>query len=143
MKSNTLKTLTGAFDTSKHSITISDMRTKDQPLIYCNAGFERFSGYTREEAIGRNCRFLQIGNSNLEACRQIRQAIAARESVIVNLRNARKNGKTLHNQLSLRPIISRSGVLVFYIGIQTDVTEMRTLEENLVSYITDQVKSIV
>jgi PAS domain S-box-containing protein len=48
-----------ALAASAEGITIADARLPDNPLIYANAGFERLTGYSVAEVLGRNCRFLQ------------------------------------------------------------------------------------
>jgi PAS domain-containing protein len=48
-------------DAVKEGITIADCRQPDMPLIYCNAGFSRITGYSAAEVLGKNCRFLQVG----------------------------------------------------------------------------------
>ncbi|HEV2109529.1 MAG TPA: PAS domain-containing protein, partial [Thermomicrobiales bacterium] len=48
-----------ALDVAKSGILIVDVTTPDQPIIDVNAAFEQLTGYSRTEAIGRNCRFLQ------------------------------------------------------------------------------------
>ena len=66
-------------------ITISDLRLPDNPLVYVNRGFSEITGYSREESIGRNCRYLQGPDTNPEAIAEIREAIAARRSCIVEI----------------------------------------------------------
>jgi len=48
-----------AMDEASVGITISDPTTEDNPLVYVNDGFVEQTGYSREEVVGRNCRFLQ------------------------------------------------------------------------------------
>lgn len=48
-----------ALDVAAEGITISDMRSPEQPLIYINEGSERLTGYSSKSMIGKNCRFLR------------------------------------------------------------------------------------
>ena len=48
-----------AMDEAPVGITISDGSLPDHPLVYANDAFESMTGYTIEEALGRNCRYLQ------------------------------------------------------------------------------------
>ena len=48
-----------AIDASRSGILLTDSRQSDNPIIYINSGFERITGYTADEVLGRNCRFLQ------------------------------------------------------------------------------------
>ena len=50
-----------ALEVAAEGVTIADATLPDMPLIYANAGFERLTGYSIGEVLGRNCRFLQGG----------------------------------------------------------------------------------
>ena len=104
------------------SFTISDPRQDDHPLIYVNPAFERTTGYSYEEAVGRNCRFLQGPDSDPAAVQRIREALATEEHAVVTLLNHRKDGTAFWNELSLSPVYDGAGVLTHFVGIQADVT---------------------
>ncbi|MEM9950994.1 MAG: PAS domain S-box protein [Chloroflexota bacterium] len=112
-----------AIEHSPSGISIADARLPDMPLIYINPAFERTTGYSALDVIGRNCRFLQNDDRNQEAIPIIRQAIQNKESVTVVLRNYHKNGDMFYSELRLAPIRNREGYLTHYVGISTDVTE--------------------
>ena len=105
------------------------------PLIYVNDGFERFSGYSREEVLGRNCRFLQGPKTSRASVETMRNAIKAAVPCLVELVNYRRDGKPFINRLSLTPVTDRRGRPVFFIGLQTDVSELRRLEEKLCEHL--------
>ncbi|MFB6251692.1 MAG: PAS domain S-box protein [Halobellus sp.] len=112
-------------------ITISDPNRADNPLVYVNDGFVKQTGYTREEAVGQNCRFLQADDRDQSALDDLREAIAAEETTTVELRNYRKDGEQFWNRLSVTPVYDESGTLTNYVGIQQDVTEEKRREERL------------
>ena len=56
-------------------IVICDPKLPDCPIIYANAAFYRITGYTEEEVIGRNCRFLQGPGTNPRHIKALREAI--------------------------------------------------------------------
>ncbi len=112
-----------AMDYASEGITISDMRLPDEPLVYANAGFERLTGYSRAEILGKNCRFLQGGASDDGNARAIRGAIREGREHVCELLNYRKDGSPFWNRLSLTPLRDESGAVTHYIGIQTDITE--------------------
>jgi PAS domain S-box-containing protein len=112
-------------------ITLSDPDQPDHPLIYANEAFELMTGYTREEIIGHNCRFLQADDRDQPEIDRIREALRERKSVTVTLRNYRKDGSLFYNQLSIRPIYDEQGRLVYFLGSQYDITEIRQAEEEL------------
>ena len=121
-------------DPAAHSLTLSDLRRPDAPLIYINKGFEQMTGYTPAEAIGRNCRFLQGPKTDPATTARIREAVTTGTPLIVDILNYRKNGSEFWNRLSLRPVRNTDGVTTHFIGIQTDITKMRELEERLYGY---------
>jgi len=117
-----------AIASSTNSIVISDARLPDRPIVSVNPAFERITGYTAQEAIGKNCRFLQQGESNQPGLKAVRHAIATETSCTVILRNYRKDGSLFWNELSISPIYDDQGQLTHYLGIQNDITEARQTE---------------
>ena len=105
-------------------ITIADMTRPEQPLVYANAGFCRMTGYSLEEAVGRNCRFLQGGETKPEQLEVLRRAIREGRSCKVEIMNYKKTGEPFMNHLSLNPIYGGTGQLTHFVGIQMDVTEL-------------------
>jgi len=121
-------------DSSQHSISLSDVRRADAPLIYVNRGFENLTGYSNAEVVGRNCRFLQGPETDREVVRQIREAIRSGLPLMTDLLNYRKEGTPFWNRLSLRPVRTPAGELTHYIGIQSDMTRLRELEDRLYDF---------
>ena len=76
-----------ALDVAAEGITIADARLPARPLIYANDGFERLTGYSVGEVLGRNCRFLQGPESDPTAVAEIRAAIAEQRECIVEILN--------------------------------------------------------
>ncbi len=118
-------------DSVVNGITLSDPDQEDNPLVYANAAFELITGYDREEILGRNCRFLQGDDRDQEGIEQIRQAMRNHEATTVTLRNYRKDGKLFYNRFSIRPLLDREGRLIYYLGVQYDVTRQVQAEEEL------------
>lgn len=103
-------------------IVVTDATVPDMPLIYANAAFERLTGYSRDEVLGRNCRFLQAGEPNFAGLKLLREALAAGTGCTVALTNRRKDGSTFINELHIAPVHDASGRVVQYIGVLDDVT---------------------
>jgi two-component system cell cycle sensor histidine kinase/response regulator CckA len=112
-------------------IVISDPNLHDNPIIYVSSGFERLTGYSAEEVVGLNCRFLQGEESDPAAVQQIREAIAKGEPCTVELQNYRKDGTSFWNKLSISPVFDDNGKLTHFVGVQMDVTAQHRLEEQL------------
>lgn len=109
-------------DTCVNGVTLTDPDQEDMPIVYANTAFERISGYPRDEIIGRNCRFLQGGDRDQPELETIRSALKEDRGVEVTLRNYRKSGEMFLNRLSIRPLVDRNGQLIYYLGVQYDVT---------------------
>ncbi len=97
-----------AMDEAPVGITISDPDREGNPLIYANEAFERLTGYSREEVVGRNCRFLQGEESSPEAVAQMAVAIDAGEAVSVELVNYRADGEAFWNEVTIAPSGTRT-----------------------------------
>jgi PAS domain S-box-containing protein len=123
-----LRLKTRAMDGADIGITIADLSEPDAPLVYVNDGFERVTGYEPEEALGRNCRFLQGEATDPESVAAFRDAIEAQEPASVELVNYRRGGTPFWNRVTLAPVADDSGTVTHYLGFQEDVTERKRTE---------------
>lgn len=126
-----LSLLEKAANSSSEGITISTLSEKDRPLIYANEGFERLTGYQLDEVIGKNCRFLQGKDTEEEAVDEIRKALRIGGECTVELLNYRKDGTPFWNRLSITPLKDENGVITHYVGIQSDITELKETKKRL------------
>ena len=120
-----------AIDDAPLGISISDPTQPDNPMVYVNEGFEQLTGYTADEATGRNCRFLQGEATREERVADLREAIDAEEPISVELRNYRKNGELFWNRVTIAPVRDDEGVVTNFIGFQEDITERKQREQRL------------
>jgi phosphoserine phosphatase RsbU/P len=111
-----------ALAATAEGITIADASLPDNPLIYANAGFERLTGYSVADVLGRNCRFLQGPGTDSSTADTLRAAIREKREVTVQLLNYRKDGTPFWNRLSITPVLNASGAVTHFIGVQSDVT---------------------
>jgi PAS domain S-box-containing protein len=123
--------LSQILDSVVNGITLSDPDQPDNPIVYANAAFELITGYDREEIIGRNCRFLQGEDREQEARYQLRQAIDNSEPAEVTIRNYRKDGQLFYNHLMISPLFDSNGNVIYYLGVQYDVTNQVTAAEEI------------
>lgn len=126
-----LKLRERAVESSSNGIVIVDMSFPGQPVIYANPAFERITGYSADEIVGRNCSLLQGDDRNQPGIAELRRAIAEHRSCEVLLRNYRKDGTLFWNELSVAPVTDASGKVTHYVGIQNDITERVAAETNL------------
>ena len=126
-----LQLLERAIAVANNGIIITDAQASDRPVVYANSGFERITGYTREELIGKNTRFLQRQDSKQPVINELRRTIAEGGEGQFILRNYRKDGSLFWNELSITPVRDVTGKLTHYIGVQTDITQRKLAEEAL------------
>jgi PAS domain S-box-containing protein len=126
-----LERRTTAIEEAPIGVSISDPAQADNPLIYVNNAYERLTGYSAEEATGRNCRYLQGDDTDPECVAELRRAIDAEEPVAVDIRNYRKDGVEFWNHLTVAPVEDDDGELVNYVGFQQDVTDRKQREQQL------------
>ena len=95
---------------------------QDKILIYVNPAFERLTGYSSEEILYQDCRFLQSGDRDQQALPLIRDALNREGSCREILRNYRKDGTPFWNELSLSTVKSPADGQTYFVGVQKDVT---------------------
>ena len=120
-----------ALESTAEGVVISDCTQPDMPVIYVNNAFTEITGYTYDEVVGKNCRFLQGKEANSAAAQEIRKAISAQQPCKVEILNYRKDGTTFWNRLSITPVRDKDGQVTHFIGIQSDVTRRRKAESSL------------
>jgi len=126
-----LRILERAVAESTNGIAIADAQAPDRPLIYVNRGFERITGYKREQVLGKNCRFLHGKQHDQPALDSLRAALEKGEPCQVRLQNYRRDGTPFWNELSISPVYDEDGTVSHFIGVQTDVSARVAVEEAL------------
>ncbi|WP_375501410.1 SpoIIE family protein phosphatase [uncultured Jatrophihabitans sp.] len=115
---------------TKVAFTISDPRQPDNPLVWVNPAFSSVTGYSVEEALGRNCRFLQGPETDRAVIDNMRSAIAEGLSITTTLLNYRHDGSTFWNELSISPVSDARGDVTHFVGVQADVTARVTAQRS-------------
>src|ERR671913_370504 len=103
---------------SSNGIVITDPRMPDDPIVYVNPAFERISGYTVDEALGHNCRFLQGEDRDQPALDELRSALSEERESRVVLKNYRKDGTPFWNELYVSPVHDEEGRLTTFGGVK-------------------------
>lgn len=114
-----------AVDNSIVGIAIADTRQPDTPLIYVNDAFTKITGYTKELAIGYNCRFLQGPDTDPAEVLRIRKALEKGEPYSGELINYRHDGSRFWNRLTLSPVVVSGGKPDFFVANQVDITNLK------------------
>lgn len=120
-----------ALDAANDGIIITDYRREDNPIVFVNASFEKLTGYSKEEILFRNCRFLQGKDRNQRGRDVIREAVEQGRACRVDLRNYKKDGTMFWNELSIAPLKNKEGKITHFIGVQKDITKQKDFEQLL------------
>jgi len=125
----TFRLLDRAIQAVTQGILITNPNLPDNPIVYASPSFHHRTGYSAEEAIGKNCRFLQGRETDSATVTRIREAIRDGRPCREEVLNYRKDGTSFWNELSLAPVVDSTGVTTHFVGVQTDVTQRRQLED--------------
>jgi len=120
--------LVTAVSAMSHGIEIVDARSPDLPITYVNAAFERLTGYSADEVVGHNCRFLQGPGTDPATMAAIRLAMAQGVDFSGEILNYRKDGTFFWNDLRISPVREADDELSSWVGIITDVTERKEMD---------------
>lgn len=116
---------------SHDGIVIAEKEGEDNILIYVNPAFERMTGYSSDEILYQDCRFLQAGDRDQPALALIRDALNRRRSCREVLRNYRKDGTPFWNELSLSTVLNENDQQTYIIGVQKDVSAQVRAEQRV------------
>lgn len=126
-----LKMLERAVQAASQGIIITDPNRANNPIVYVSPGFERLTGYSSAEVIGKNCRFLQGKDTNPESAASITKALREVRGCEVEILNYCKDGTSFWNRLTISPVTDSGGRLTHFVGVQSNVTQQRNLEVQL------------
>ncbi|KAI8800698.1 hypothetical protein BJ742DRAFT_840463 [Cladochytrium replicatum] len=116
---------------------LTDPTINDNPIVLASDGFVAVTGYTRQEIVPFNCRFLQGELTDPEPVRRIREAVASGQEVTELLVNYRKDGVPFWNLVFIAPLRASDGRIRFFLGGQIDVTSNLNREANINTVIFD------
>ncbi len=123
--------LSRAVEASANGIMITDARAADHPITYVNPAFERISGYSAADVLGRNGRVLLGGDLEQMELNELRQALREGRGTKVELRNYRKDGSPFETELTVSPVLLPDGVLGHFVSIFNDISERKHYEAEL------------
>ncbi|SDH86950.1 PAS domain S-box-containing protein [Chryseobacterium taeanense] len=128
---NNIELYIQALNSANCGIIITDNLQPDNPIVYCNKAFENISGYSYDEIIGHNCRFLQSQDRSQPERQYIKEAISEGKDCRVEIRNYKKNGDLFWNELFISPVKNDDGIITHFIGVQNDITDRKRAEHEL------------
>ena len=104
------------------SIVISDPSQKACPMVYISNEFSKHTGYSIEESLGKNCRFLQGPETDENDIKQIKLALKLKKRITIDILNYKKNGQKFWNRLRIIPIFDKKKKLIYFAGEQNPVS---------------------
>lgn len=129
-----LRRLHKAVEEAGHDVFITDATGT---IAYVNPAFERTTGYTRDEAIGRNPRFLKSGEMSADYYRRLWKTIRRGDTWHEQIINRRKDGSLYYASQTVAPVFGEHGGIDWYVAVQNDETarieserQYRLLAEN-------------
>lgn len=112
-------------NTPNISYILTDPNIEGNPVVFVNDYFYKFTGYFKEEVIGKSLKILQVDNSDEEERKKIKQALIDKVSITVILKNKKKSDEVFYNKISISPIFfPNSDKVQFFLAIQNDVTDI-------------------
>lgn len=114
-----------------HCFSVAEREGDDTILLYVNKAFEKMTGYSSDECLYKDCRFLQRDDKQPQTNRKIHQAFEKEESVRVVLRNYKKDGTLFWNELTITPYFDAVDEIMYYIGVQKDLGSKLSNVESL------------
>uniref|UniRef100_A0A7S2MF67 LOV domain-containing protein n=1 Tax=Helicotheca tamesis TaxID=374047 RepID=A0A7S2MF67_9STRA len=103
----------------QQNFVLSDPRLPDNPIVFASPGFYELTGYTQDQVLGRNCRFLQGPGTDPRAVDVIRTAIANGTDATTCLLNYKADGTPFWNQFFVAALRDADNCIVNYVGVQT------------------------
>ncbi|WP_170835897.1 EAL domain-containing protein [Salinicola sp. MIT1003] len=126
-----LRLLQRGIEASPVGMVMVDAIQTERPIVYANDAFCHLTGYSHDQVLGRNCRFLQGERTDPAAVETIRKALQANTEVQVTLLNYRQDGSTFWNRLTVSPVTDERGQCTHFIGTQEDITQHRDQEAQI------------
>ncbi|MGB4075342.1 PAS domain-containing protein [Pseudomonas sp.] len=126
------KLLQLVINASNDGIVVAEQEGDDNILIYANPAFEKLTGYTSEDILYQDCRFLQGDDRDQPGLAIIREAVKSQRPCRQIIRNYRKDGSPFWNELSITPVHNEADQLTYFIGIQKNVTEQVEAQERVI-----------
>ncbi|XP_068635092.1 LOW QUALITY PROTEIN: protein TWIN LOV 1-like [Aristolochia californica] len=104
----------------KQSFVLTDPHLPDMPIVYASDAFLNLTGYSRQDVLWHNCRFLCGPDTDVEASSQMRECIQHQQPCTVRILNYKKDGTSFWNLLHISPVRNASGKIAFYVGVQIE-----------------------
>ena len=130
-----LKLLSLAVEQSPVSILITEPSGN---IEYANKKFMEIAGYTLEEVLGKNPRFLKSGFTSAEEYKTLWQTIDNGKVWEGIFQNRKKDGELYWEAASISPIINERGIATHILAIKEDITDRKKMNDKLLKIVSHQ-----
>ena len=119
-----------AIEMTRMPMVLTDPNKPDNPIAFANRAFLDLTGYAEDEVVGRNCRFLQGAQTDRDTVRELREAVAEKRAISVDILNYKRDGTPFWNGVFTGPVYGKDGRLLYFFASQLDITRRRTSEQS-------------
>nr|AML78284.1 putative LOV domain-containing protein [Gloeochaete wittrockiana] len=130
--------IAAALRIAMENLIITDPNIVGHPIVFASPGFQRMTGYTEKEIVGRNCRFLQGSGTDRVITMEIGRAIRDKREYLAEILNYRKDGTPFWNLVYINPVVGANGRTIVFVGVQFDITAARTSPDRAIQVHTMQ-----
>lgn len=98
-----------AVESTSTGVLVTGPQANDCPILYANPYFKQMTGFSEEEILGKNCRFLQGPDTDSTVVKRIRETLSSENVFRGEILNYRKDGRSFWNQLTIAPVRDAEG----------------------------------
>lgn len=113
-------------------ITTLELDKPGPEIVYANDGFERMTGYSREEVLGKTPRILQGEKTDRAVLDKLRKRLKDGQAFFGHTVNYKKDGSEFINQWDIHPLTNNEGEITHWVSYQHDITERKRSEKRVV-----------
>ena len=124
-----LRKLSRVVEQSPNSIMITSL---DGLIEYVNPRFTILTGYSYDEVVGKNPRFLKSGKTSDKEYEELWYKISHGQMWRGELQNKKKNGELFWESASISPVINSEGEVTHYLAIKEDITAKKIIQQELI-----------
>jgi PAS domain S-box-containing protein len=119
------------YNVAQNTVNPVEITDVNGRIVYVNPAYEKASGYTKAELIGKNPNIFGSGKHPKSFWEKMWRTILSGEVWVGKIENRRKDGQPFFTQLLISPIVGSGGKIVGFFGVHRDISEQKFLEEHL------------